>query len=85
MMTISAKDLIKLRQIRKQKIKDLWCETQQEDIQKLIDLMENVASCAIMSCSGPMGSDLLKQAKQEFIDTLMEMEERYRCLEPECN
>lgn len=78
----TVKDMIKLRELQKQRIESLWCETQQEDIQRLIDLMENVASSAI-GCSNSMGMDLLRQAKKEFIETLLDQSERYRCVVPE--
>lgn len=80
MITTNAKDLIKLREIRNKRIDDLWCETQQNDIQRLIDLMENVATAAMSCCNNnsSMGMDLLKQAKFEFVETLLASSEDYR-------
>ena len=78
MVITSAKDLIKLQQIKQQGIENLWCETQQDDIQELIDLMEEVASAATNCCSGAMGQDVLKYSKKKFVDTLLRQSEHYR-------
>ena len=81
MATITnAKDLIKLRELHNSKIENLWCERQQEDIQQMINLMENVATAAMTCCNGngPMAMDLLKLAKNEFIEYLLSASERYR-------
>lgn len=81
-ITLNAKDLIKLRQFREQGIESLWCETQQNDVQNLIDLMESVAEAALQASLSPMGYDMLKRAKKEFVDTLLDQSEHYRCINP---
>jgi hypothetical protein len=78
MIITDVKDLIKLKEFKNKKIENLWCETQQQDIQHLIDLMENVALTAMTCGNNAMGHDQLKQVKQEFVDTLMDLSERYR-------
>lgn len=76
------KDLVKLRDIQNRHIENLWCEQQQKDVQTLIDMMEAAALAGAQSTFNPMGMDMLKQAKKDFIEAVMEMNERYRCLGP---
>lgn len=76
-MKVIAKDLINLRDRNRQSILQLWCESQQEDVQTLIDLMEEVASTA-MNASSPQGYEQLENAKTNFVETLLTMSERYR-------
>ena len=80
---LNTRDLIKLRYIRDKQMQNLWCESQQKDIEEIIRLMENVASAAL-SCSnvsGNMGQDLLKHAKQDFVEGLISAAENYRFFE----
>ena len=80
---LKARDLIKLRDIQNKQMQNLWCEPQQKDFEELIRLMENVSSAALSCCngSGNMGQDLLRQAKQDFVEGLINKSENYRFLE----
>jgi catabolite regulation protein CreA len=84
---LNTRDLIKLRYIQDKQMQNLWCESQQKDIEEIIRLMENVASAAL-SCSnvsGNMGQDLLKHAKQDFVEGLISAAENYRFFEQKNN
>lgn len=79
---ITVKQFVKLKEYQEQRIRELWCEEQQNDVQHLIDLMEDIATAAVDATKSSQGYDALKQAKHVFTDTLLQSAERYRVVNP---
>lgn len=81
-MQITVKQFVKLREHKEQRIRELWCEEQQQDVQHLIDLMNEVATAAFDAAKSSQGYDALKLAKHVFTDTLLGIAEQYRYIKP---
>lgn len=79
-MQLSVKQFVKLKQYQEERIRELWCEQQQEDVQKLIDLMEDVATAAFDARKSAQAYSGLQDAKLNFTNNLLAISERYRAV-----
>lgn len=78
-MELKVKQFVTLKQQREHKVKELWCEEQQDDVQHIIDLMEDVALAAL-NTSSAQGYTTLQYAKDNFVSSLLGLSEKYRVI-----
>lgn len=77
-MQLSVKQFVKLKEYQEQRTRELWCEEQQQDFQRVIDLMEDVSTAAFDAAKSSQGYEALKYAKEVFTSTLLTIAEQYR-------
>ena len=80
MLQLSVKQFVRLKEYQEQRIRELWCEQQQEDVQQLIDLMEDVATAAYDARKSAQAYSGLQDAKMNYVTNLLAISERYRAV-----
>jgi hypothetical protein len=77
-MQLSVKQFVKLKEYQEQRTRELWCEEQQQDFQRLIDLMEDVSSSSFDAAKSSQGYASMQYSKHVFTSTLLKIAEHYR-------
>lgn len=79
MMTQMAKTSLKLRMFEQEpKMQEQWCDGQQQDMNRMFQMMDDLVEQAVASTNSPMAYQLLQQAKADFIAEFLETAATYR-------
>lgn len=78
--------MIELETIKSRpKVKDMWCEEQQNDVNRIFGLIEDLIESAVCSTSSPMAYQQLQQTKEQFIREFMKTSVKYRLIDHDCD
>lgn len=63
------------------KLKDKWCDEQQDDMERFFTMVEELVEKAVGSTASPMAYQQLQQAKADFVKEFLETCSKYRLVE----
>ena len=80
MLNINVKDFIRLKKLEESKIqvKEKWCEEQEKDVERMIEMIDDLIITAISSTSSSQGYTLLQEARSTFLKEFMDVSAKYR-------
>lgn len=77
---LSVKQFIELKQLQQSHhaVKEKWCEEQLKDIEKIVEMVNDIVINSISCMSSSQAYEQLEESKAVFMKTLIEMSENYR-------
>lgn len=75
--------MIELEKIKdsRPKVKDMWCEEQQHDINRMFELIEDLIESAVCSNTSPMAYQQLQNTKEYFLQEFVQTSLKYRLID----
>ena len=80
MLNVNVKDFIILKKLEESKIqvKEKWCEEQEKDVERIIEMIDDLIVTAISSNSSSHGYMQLQEARSAFLKEFIDISAKYR-------